>query len=59
MSTDTAEGRSGGCPDGRLGMRTESRCSACLRAFRDDRFHDLLSRREATVFLGVLSGAGN
>ncbi|OKJ88244.1 hypothetical protein AMK33_37680 [Streptomyces sp. CB02400] len=37
----------------------ESSCYACLRTFRNERFHELLSRREAMVLLGALSRVSN
>lgn len=43
--------RVGGCECG-----PESSCSACLRTFRNERFHALLSRGEAVVLLDALAG---
>ncbi|MFF3837499.1 DEAD/DEAH box helicase [Streptomyces sp. NPDC001930] len=34
----------------------ESSCYACLRTFRNERFHELLSRREAIAMLDALAG---
>ncbi|MFK4100420.1 DEAD/DEAH box helicase [Streptomyces sp. NPDC019531] len=34
----------------------ESSCYACLRTFRNERFHELLSRREAVALLDALAG---
>ncbi|MFF3755051.1 DEAD/DEAH box helicase [Streptomyces sp. NPDC002018] len=34
----------------------ESSCYACLRNFRNERFHELLSRREAIALLDALTG---
>jgi ATP-dependent helicase YprA (DUF1998 family) len=35
----------------------ESSCYACLRTFRNERFHELLSRREAIALLDALTGS--
>ncbi|MFF3420234.1 DUF1998 domain-containing protein [Streptomyces sp. NPDC002698] len=33
----------------------ESSCYACLRTFRNERFHELLSRREAVALVDALA----
>ncbi|WP_261720067.1 DEAD/DEAH box helicase [Streptomyces sp. FZ201] len=48
---DAALSRVGGCECG-----PESSCYACLRTFRNERFHELLSRQEAVALLGALAG---
>ncbi|MFD5516980.1 hypothetical protein [Streptomyces sp. NPDC127066] len=34
----------------------ENSCYTCLRTYRDERFHELLSRREAVALLDALAG---
>ncbi|GGQ18020.1 DUF1998 domain-containing protein [Streptomyces griseomycini] len=48
---EAALARVGGCECG-----PESSCHACLRTFRNERFHELLSRGEAVVLLDALAG---
>lgn len=44
--------RAGGCECG-----PESSCYACLRSYRNQRFHDLLSRRDAVSMIALVTGA--
>ncbi|MFE9173493.1 DEAD/DEAH box helicase [Streptomyces kebangsaanensis] len=48
---EAALARVGACECG-----PESSCHACLRTFRNERFHELLSRSEAIALLGALAG---
>ncbi|MEU9558683.1 DUF1998 domain-containing protein [Streptomyces fumanus] len=48
---EAALARVGGCEGG-----SGSSCYACLRTFRNERFHELLSRGEAVVLLDALAG---
>ncbi|CAL9653094.1 hypothetical protein SUDANB176_06688 [Streptomyces sp. enrichment culture] len=48
---EAALARVGGCECG-----PESSCHACLRTFRNERFHESLSRGEAVVLLDALAG---
>ncbi|MEU0437505.1 DUF1998 domain-containing protein [Streptomyces sp. NPDC006290] len=49
--TDAALARVDGCECG-----LESSCHACLRTYRNERFHELLSRREAVALLDAVAG---
>ncbi|MFJ5557135.1 DUF1998 domain-containing protein [Streptomyces sp. NPDC093250] len=48
---EAALARVGGCECG-----PERSCYACLRTFRNERFHELLSRGEAVALLDALAG---